>query len=341
MSTWDGDNKYYSGQGVVLIARRNALTGKPLGFLPLGNVSSLKIAIATSTIDHKESQTGQRGVDKRLTTETKCNLDISMENFNNANLAMTLRGDVSIRAAASVTGDVLALYHGKILALARMGVTSVVLKQNTNTLTLYANDQTAYDYKLNADAGSVLLNDGSATPQTANMTIGGAVPSAVTVGATTSITCTHASAVGDYVALAGFAGADAALLNGKSHRITEVTGTTAFKVATNTLGKTITIGTPLAVFDGTAMTVDYTYSAQTQLDALTQGATERYLRFEGLNTADENKPVVVEVFKFAVDPLKELSLIADTIQQFNLAGVVLADPLQATGSKFFRETLLA
>jgi hypothetical protein len=46
--------------------------------------------------------------------------------------------------------------------------------------------------------------------------------------------------------------------------------------------------------------------------------------------------VVVEVFRFLTDPLKELSLISDTVQQFVLEGSVLADASKTTGSKFFK-----
>lgn len=71
------------------------------------------------------------------------------------------------------------------------------------------------------------------------------------------------------------------------------------------------------------------------MTALTEGVAEMAMRFEGLNTAEDNEPVVVEVFKFATDPLKELSLISDNFQQFVLEGSVLADSTKTTGSKFF------
>jgi hypothetical protein len=60
MATWDAVDHYYSGQGVVLLAERDA-QGKPTGFVPVGNVSDLKITVSTSVLEHKESHTGQRG----------------------------------------------------------------------------------------------------------------------------------------------------------------------------------------------------------------------------------------------------------------------------------------
>ena len=93
--------------------------------------------------------------------------------------------------------------------------------------------------------------------------------------------------------------------------------------------------------DGVALAIDYTSSLQYQIDALTQGQIERYIRIEGINTADGNLPVVLEVFRFVSDPLQSKGVITDTgVAQLVLAGSILSDALQTTGSKFFKETLL-
>ena len=93
--------------------------------------------------------------------------------------------------------------------------------------------------------------------------------------------------------------------------------------------------------DDDELTVAYDYAAQAQVDSLTTGAVARFLRFEGLNTADSNQPVVVEAFRCQFDPAKVLSLISDeTVQSFELEGSILADLTRTTGSKYFRERLL-
>jgi hypothetical protein len=89
MSTWDPANYYFSGQGTVLVGDRTA-AGKSAGLVPVGNVSALQIAIATSVLEHKESYSGSRGIDLRLTQETKATLSVTMENFNAYNLALAL-----------------------------------------------------------------------------------------------------------------------------------------------------------------------------------------------------------------------------------------------------------
>ena len=81
MSTWDGNNFYFSGQGVVLIGERDALTGKPKGLRSVGNVTDLSINTTVEVLEHKESQTGQRSIDLRLTTETTVEVTATLENF--------------------------------------------------------------------------------------------------------------------------------------------------------------------------------------------------------------------------------------------------------------------
>jgi hypothetical protein len=73
---------------------------------------------------------------------------------------------------------------------------------------------------------------------------------------------------------------------------------------------------------------------------MTEGFQEYALRFEGLNTAESNEPVLIEVFRISADILKELALISDKVQAFELAGSVLLDNTRPTGSKFFKTTKL-
>lgn len=328
---WSTKEEYYSGQGVVLVGRRDA-AGKPKGLRPVGNVPNLAIQVQTSVLEHKESTTGQRGTDLRLTTETKCNMNFTLENFNSQNLADAMRGDYNAVAGATLTDQAGFLaYPGSVTALGKLNVSAVTIKMSTTALTLYTNDLTPYDYKLNSEAGSVEFNDGSVVAVDKL----GVVVTAVAVGSTTVLTVPNKASVGDKVTLKGFTGSDAAFVNGNTYTVTARTDA-SLTLGVDTTGKTITTaaGTK-AVFPGMAFTATMTFPDQVQVEALTQGADDLYMRFEGLNTADDNTPVVVEVFRFQTDPLKELSLISDQVQQFVLEGSVLADVTRPTGSKYF------
>lgn len=91
------------------------------------------------------------------------------------------------------------------------------------------------------------------------------------------------------------------------------------------------------IAEGAELLADYDYGEQDNIDALmTSSAPDRYFRFEGLNTAEEDKPVIIDLFKVNTQPLAALALIQDELGAMEINSKVLSDPLRATGSKFFR-----
>jgi hypothetical protein len=92
---------------------------------------------------------------------------------------------------------------------------------------------------------------------------------------------------------------------------------------------------------GKALSIAYHYGAQAIVDAFTEAGAEYWLRFEGLNNADNDKSVIVDVFKVSPDPLAELALINDKQAEIVLQGACLVDSTRLTGSKFFREIIVA
>jgi hypothetical protein len=72
-------------------------------------------------------------------------------------------------------------------------------------------------------------------------------------------------------------------------------------------------------------TVDYDYGTSTSTAMFTQPMPERWVRFEGLNTADANREVVIDLYRVAINPAKELSVITAELLKFELSGQVLAD----------------
>jgi hypothetical protein len=94
-----------------------------------------------------------------------------------------------------------------------------------------------------------------------------------------------------------------------------------------------------AITDMQALEIDYTFAAQETVGALTVSANPtRWARFHGLNTADSDNPVVVDIYKLEVTPLAELALINDEIAQMAIEATALSDATRATGSKFFTIT---
>ncbi len=85
----------------------------------------------------------------------------------------------------------------------------------------------------------------------------------------------------------------------------------------------------LQFLDATGFTppfkASYAFGDVSEIGIFTQPLPERYLRLEGLNTAQGNAKVLVELYRVAFDPLKELALISNEYNKFELEGALLAD----------------
>ena len=87
----------------------------------------------------------------------------------------------------------------------------------------------------------------------------------------------------------------------------------------------------------------YGHGGSTDIGIFTQALPERFLRLEGLNTAQGNAKVLVELYRVAFDPLKEISFISNEYNKFEMEGSLLADaskPFDATLGQFGRILLL-
>jgi hypothetical protein len=93
------------------------------------------------------------------------------------------------------------------------------------------------------------------------------------------------------------------------------------------------------ITDTQTIEFDYSYAIQETVDALTVSANpQRWARFHGLNTADVDNPVIVDIYKMEVTPLAELALINDEIAQMEVESTALSDATRVSGSKFFKIT---
>ncbi len=73
------------------------------------------------------------------------------------------------------------------------------------------------------------------------------------------------------------------------------------------------------------------YSSATvdNINMFTQPLPEVWLRFEGINTADSNKGILVELYRAALSPASNLALITDELASLDLSGSVLYDSTKA------------
>lgn len=71
--------------------------------------------------------------------------------------------------------------------------------------------------------------------------------------------------------------------------------------------------------------VAYSHGAARRLAMFRAAQPEVWLRFDGLNTVDSNRRVIVDLYRVALNPTKDFSLIGEELQKFELSGRVLAD----------------
>lgn len=110
----------------------------------------------------------------------------------------------------------------------------------------------------------------------------------------------------------------------------------------DTVNGTITALSTGSITDAQVIYVQYTYAANTVVEAFTKTSSEYWLRFNGLNTIDDSN-VIVDAFKCAFDPLTGYDLINEEIAQLEITGNILLDDTQptavGTNSQFFREVI--
>ncbi len=73
---------------------------------------------------------------------------------------------------------------------------------------------------------------------------------------------------------------------------------------------------------------DYDDGGGVNVAMFTQPPPVRFFRFEGLNTADDNRPVLVELYQVQLSPLQELGLINEAYGELVLTGAALFDPVR-------------
>lgn len=147
---------------------------------------------------------------------------------------------------------------------------------------------------------------GTVTTKASGTVTGEALPSALVAGDRVALANAKVSAV----VLKDSAGTPATLVAGTNYTVDADAGH-------------IVIVNPAAFTQ--PFKADYSYGGSKKLGAFTQPSPERWIQFEGVNTADNNRRVRVCIFKVVLDPFDELGLIHEEMSKLTLKGAVLMD----------------
>lgn len=119
--------------------------------------------------------------------------------------------------------------------------------------------------------------------------------------------------------------------------VTNDTGATTYVVSTDYIVHPdegmIEILSTGSITDGQALLIDYDNAAQKHVKS-DPGSTEFYLRFSGINTADDDKRTTCEIYRVKLDP-GALSMITEDVEGVQVNGVVELDSLRTAGDQLF------
>jgi len=161
---------YFSFRGKVKIGPRDS-GGKPTGLTYVGNVPDCTLSMATETVEHKESWSGQDLIDASIVTSKEGELSLSTEELLKEVFGYVLNGTVTDVTSGTVAGPEAlcsAPVVGKTYLLAKQNVSSVVLTHSSSVID-------AGKYTVNAKHGSIEFTDVSG--------LSGAVTAAYSYGA--------------------------------------------------------------------------------------------------------------------------------------------------------------
>jgi len=150
-------SRYYSGQGRCMMGSRDPDTGKPVGLLPIGNVPAVSIGIEETTETHKESWSGQRGIDRTTVTETVVNVTMTFESLDPTNLALGLKGTVTDQSAGTAVAASVGLYPGKWMEFPHLKLSTLTLVAAGTNPNLA--DLVDADLEVDLDGGMVKLRE--------------------------------------------------------------------------------------------------------------------------------------------------------------------------------------
>ena len=92
-----------------------------------------------------------------------------------------------------------------------------------------------------------------------------------------------------------------------------------------------------AYSDGATLKANYIANEEEIVAAFESINKNYYLRFDGLNSAENNSPVVIDIPNIRFEPLKELALINDDdFNKYEQTGIALFDRFQDATSKYSR-----
>ena len=270
--------------------------------IAVGNVSALSLEISEEEKTLTDYTAPGGGQWAALSRVSGINASMTLHDLDPINLSRAIYGDTSDTVAGSATGETHTAYQGGLIRLAKPAPTSVVVTSDAGAWA----SATAY-------TEGDFISDGTDLQEctTAGTSAGTEPTWETTTGATTSDGTVTWTNRGAFAAVAD----------------------TDYEVRPE--GLMILGG---GIPDGCPISVAYSYGAYSAIEALTAGSGIYELSFGGLNEANSNSPVILDIWRLQISAASNLGFISDDFASLEVTGTVLMDSTK-TGSgisKYFR-----
>lgn len=269
---------YWLGRGSLHLGSINPTTGKPIGFRHLGNLVGLSMGLESDTLEHVNSRSGIRQVDREISLSQKVNISITLDETSNFdNLALFMAGAAVKDADKTVGGN----------AARTDSATDVLLTTDAFK---------GLSYELVSAAGLRFYD----------------LKNAVTVKS-------------------GASSAANTLVLGTDYEVDAKWGTIHL------------LSTSSTFVDGHSLYFSYT-SAGTEstldlVNMLTQSKISGFLRFKGINPANSDKQMLIDLHSVSLKADGEINWIGEDIAELTLTGVAekneLGYPLSPVGRIYY------
>lgn len=316
--------RLFRGQGVLSIADRN-VAGLPTGYVDMGNCSEVTLSPSIERIEHVEYRTGKQFKDKVIEKMVSAEIQFVAESTAINNLKRYFYGSSSQSVAGTVSGEVVQAFKGKKSKLTRVNLTGWTSLTDANGTRTFVRDVDG-DSRLNvpqfdATTNTFTSNNHGLINGTRLRLTAGTLPTsfngttdyfAIAVATNTfQLSLTNGGAVVD----GGSSGAGIVATVQYDYKINLKTGVIDFY--------------PNAGFtEGDYLRANYTAGTSEKIAAFTAINRDVYIMFEGLNTAENDSPVVLTVYKVRLDPAESWQFIGDEWANFTVKGTVLYDSQQ-------------
>lgn len=151
------DSIYFSGQGPMFLG---LYSDGLSGLVFYGDVSQIESPPNVSRTKIKENVSGQRLTGASFKNNTDYPINITMKSVKPEHLALAIGGDITAKAASSVTDEAITGRHDKFAKIANLGISNIVVTDSTGVTTYTAGT----DYVVYAPEGMIeILSTGAIT----------------------------------------------------------------------------------------------------------------------------------------------------------------------------------